>query len=198
MVAASSVFFFATQALGSEPEPQLPVDVALPDSPHPMVQWTLTIDIGGGLATKETAPRDVEGIFHLGGHTLMFFGRKEVQDWGFGLCFDTSSWDMRAVAVGSGPALLVPFAGIWPLIVESWPYYLWEQGHGWGVTVRAWWGLHSLNFVGHHVSTAGFYVQASRSFDPTDSRRWVIVAGIDLSMIFPLLPFVAIGSASKK
>jgi hypothetical protein len=179
-------------------EPHLPVDVTLPDSPHPRVQWTLTLDVGGGLATRETDPRRLEGIFHLAAHSLMLFGRRNPPDWGFGLCFDTGSWDMEALTTGAGWAFLVPFAGYLPLVVETWPYYLYRGGHGWGFTVRAWWGLHALNYLRSHVTTVGLYVQASRSFAVREAERWVVTAGLDLSLVFPLLPFVAAASAVKK
>lgn len=181
-----------------EPDPDLPVPVTLPDSPHPKVQWTLTLDVGGGAATRERDPRQVEGIFHMAGHTLLLFGRHTPQSWGFGPCFDTGTWDMKALTTGAGLAFLVPFRGFMPLIVEAWPYYLYEKDHGWGVTVRAWWGIHALNYLRSHVSTVGLYVQASRSFGFEQAERWVIVAGLDLSLIFPLLPFLWVHSIAKK
>lgn len=181
-----------------EPDPELPVDVTLPDSPHPKVQWTLTLDVGGGLATREKEPREIQGIFQMAAHSLMLFGRLTPESWGFGLCMDVGTWNMEAVTTGLGWTFLVPFKAFLPLIVETWPYYLYQEGHGWGVTVRAWWGIHALNYLRSHVSTVGLYVQASRSFGVPDAERWVIVAGLDFSVIFPMLPFISLGSAMKK
>ncbi len=181
-----------------EPDPELPVDVTLPPRPHPIVQWTLTLDLGGGLSTREDNPHEISGIFHMAAHSLVLFGRQRPAQWGAGLSLDTGTWHMKALTTGAGLAFMIPFRGFLPLIVEAWPYYLFWQRHGWGVTVRAWWGLHALNYLRSHVSTVGIYVQASRSFGFAEAERWIIVMGLDLSLIFPFLPFVAMGSAAKK
>jgi hypothetical protein len=180
---------------GKEPDVRLPVDVELPPPPHPRVQWTLSLDIGGGAATRETGPREAESIFHMAGHSLVLFGRKKANNWGAGLCLDAGSWDMNSFVGGVGLAVLAPIGRYLPIVMEAWPHYLYEHGgHSPGFTVRMWWGIHGRNYLRSHVTVIGLYAQASRSFGVRDSERWVIVAGLDLSMILPLLPFTALAS----
>jgi hypothetical protein len=182
-------------AAPDEEPPELPVDVELPDSPHPRVQWTLTMDVGGGLATREVAPRELEGIFHMAGHSLLLFGRKKANYWGAGLSMDAGTWDFGSFVGGAGLAVLAPIGSYTPLVMEAWPHYLYEGGeHSGGVTVRMWWGIHTRNYINSHVTVVGLYAQASRSFGARDSERWVVILGLDFSMIIPLLPVTALAS----
>jgi opacity protein-like surface antigen len=193
---AALVLSLTRSAAASDEEPPvLPVPVELPPPPHPRVQWTLTLDVGGGGATRETSPREPEGIFHLAAHSLVLFGRKTADYVGAGLCLDAGSWDMNSLVAGSGLAVLIPLGAFLPFVVEAWPHYLYTaRGHSGGVTARLWWGIHGRNYLKSHVTVVGLYVQASRSFGVPEEQRWVVVAGFDFSMILPMLPFTALAS----
>jgi len=195
---AATAILLATRPCGaakSDEPPELPVPVELPDSPHPKVQWTLTLDVGGGLATREVSPREIEGVFHMAGHSMMLFGRKKANYWGAGLSLDAGTWNFDSFVGGVGLAVLAPIGSYTPLVMEAWPHYLYEgREHSGGFTVRMWWGIHTRNYINSHVTVIGMYVQASRSFGARDSERWVVILGLDFSMILPLLPVTALAS----
>ena len=196
-LAAAAILLLARPcaAASDEVPPELPVDVELPPSPHPKVQWTLTLDVGGGIATRELAPRELEGIFQMAGHSMVLFGRKKANYWGAGLSLDAGTWDFNSFVGGVGLAVLAPIGSYTPIVMEAWPHYLYEGGeHSGGFTVRMWWGIHTRNYLKSHVTVVGLYAQASRSFGARDSERWVVILGLDFSMILPLLPFTALAS----
>jgi len=193
-VTVAAVLGFAPPVAAEEP-PELPVPVELPPSPHPVVQWTLTLDLGGGVSVPSTRSEKVGGVFHMAGHSLLLFGRKKANNPGFGFSMDVGTRTFGSLLAGGGLAFLIPLAGFLPIIVEGWPYFhLEDRDHGVGVTARLWWGIHGRNYIRSHVTVVGVYAQASRTFLMPGRDEWVVVAGLDITLILLLMPFVQLGS----
>ncbi len=199
LAAALAVLALPLPAAAVEEPFELPIPVKLPQPPHPKVQWTLALDVGGGLATREDDPRKLAGVFQMSVHSLVLFGRDKAEGLAGGLCFDTGTWNGDSFVTGMGAALLIPFGGYRPLVIEAWPYYLYYgKGSSFGYTVRLWWGLHAFNYLRSHVTTFGFYVQASRSYGVREAERWIIVIGAEMSLFVPFLPLIGLGSVALK
>jgi hypothetical protein len=161
----------------------------------PSLQWTLTLENGGGiLGNEDWSVR--EGVYHFGGHASLFIKRRGPKTWAGGLAMTVGSLDMKRLMAGAGLAVLIPVSDFLPLIVEAFPLYLrGKKKNSMAVGGRLWWGLHSFNYHGSEVATLGLYMIFQKVVLSDDSKFWFVVWGIDFSLHILAIPFGMAGQA---
>jgi len=161
----------------------------------PSLQWTLTLENGGGILGNENWSVR-EGVYHFGGHANLFIRRKGPGAWAGGLAMTAGSLDMKLFMAGAGVSLLIPVSDFLPLIVEAFPLYLrGGKKNSMAVGGRLWWGLHSFNYHGTEVATLGLYMIFQKVVLSDDSKFWFAVWGIDFSLHILAIPFGMAGQA---
>lgn len=166
-------------------------DIAVEDVERaiPSVQWTLTLENGGGIfGNEDWSVR--EGAYHLGGHANIFIKRKGPQKWAGGIALTTGSLDMKYFLAGAGVAFLVPVSEFLPLVVECYPVYIrGKKKNSMAVGGRLWWGVHSFNYHASEVATIGLYMIFQKVVLSDDSKQFFIVWGVDFSLHILAIPF---------
>jgi hypothetical protein len=161
----------------------------------PSLQWTLTLENGGGIMGSGDWSV-AEGVYHFGGHANLLFRRKGPGAWAGGLAMTAGSLDMKRFMAGAGVSLLIPVSDFLPIIVEAFPLYLrGKKKNSMSVGGRLWWGLHSFNYHGSEVATLGIYMIFQKVVLSDDSKLWFAVWGIDFSLHILAIPFGMAGQA---
>ena len=120
----------------------------------------------------------------------LLFARERNADWGVGVHAEVSTagfWDAR---YGGGPALLVPVASDFPLIVSLGAYGHELESVALGGSL--FFGSRSYNFHSTYNLAAGLFVAAYR--DLGDDPASLVAIGIELDAFLIAAPFVLLAS----
>lgn len=158
-------------------------------SPIPRVQWTLTMENGGGIIGDDTPNKIIEGFYYLGGNFNLIFGRNSNKHIGAGVSSYVGSFDMKYLICGAGLTLLLPVSEIFPVILTLLPSYLrGKHKNSFAISGKLWWGIHSFNYHSTEVAVAGLTLWGGKEIAGT-LNGWFVSFGIDISLHIIAIPF---------
>lgn len=155
---------------------------------HAIPQINAGVTIGGGAVV---APSDLtDGIFHLGLHSDVLFGRDDPRDLGLGPYVELLTADFASLDAGAGLTVLLPIHDTFPLMLSAGgAYSVREGGDDVVLATRVAWGSRSYNYHAVYGLAAVVFVDVRAGID---SGSVEIIGGASLDLALLVLPVLGL------